>query len=180
MQEPSGFALFVMTFIALSIMLGLICLNGWLQEHWHEIRPALFPRREPTAFLSSRSMPPEERAPVQIVLPRSDAANRTNEPAELAGESKQNAPPPETFVLNADELPAIARMIEHKVTAEKPTKVSTIWAGFAVKKGESAKYRRASLIYDALFVIPNEPPPPRYPALTEEQQRTREVLELGR
>lgn len=68
------------------------------------------------------------------------------EPAEEPGT--------EGFTLEPDELAAVARMIEHKATAEKATKASIIWAGFGIKKGASAKYQRASEIYDALFVIP--------------------------
>jgi hypothetical protein len=60
----------------------------------------------------------------------------------------------EEFVLNLDEQAAVAKMIYHKATAEKPTKASIIWAGWAIKKGASQKYQRASEIYDALFVIP--------------------------
>ncbi len=58
------------------------------------------------------------------------------------------------FALNLEERTAVAKMIYHKATAEKPTKASIIWAGFGLKKGDSAKYKRASEIYDALFVIP--------------------------
>lgn len=64
------------------------------------------------------------------------------------------------FVLNPQEVAAVGRMIEHKATAEKPNKASTIWAGFGIKKGDSARYKRASEIYDALFVLQ-----PDFPAL---------------
>lgn len=81
---------------------------------------------------------------------------RTNEPAEPVRQAQNPANPPlsSAFALNPDELVAVARMIEHKTTAEKPTKASIIWAGFGLKKGDSAKYKRASEIYDALFVVP--------------------------
>ncbi len=67
------------------------------------------------------------------------------------------------LVLNADELAAVRAMIGHKTMAEKPTKESTLFAGFAAKKGASERYRRASALYDALFA---PPPAPELPART--------------
>lgn len=56
--------------------------------------------------------------------------------------------------LNADEIVAVARMIKHNATAAKPSKTSTIQAGFGVSRGGSPLYQRASLIYDTLFGQP--------------------------
>jgi hypothetical protein len=56
--------------------------------------------------------------------------------------------------LNADEVAAVARMIEHNKTAVKPSKSSTIQAGFGVSRGGSQLYVRASAIYDAFFGAP--------------------------
>ena len=81
---------------------------------------------------------------------------------------RQNLEGTGAFALNPEECAAVARMIEHKVTAEKPTKASIIWAGFGLKKGASTKYQRASEIYDALFVIP--PPEDPYPTLRSQQR----------
>lgn len=78
------------------------------------------------------------------------------EPEANPALERQNLEGTGAFVLNLDECAAIARMIEHKTTAEKPTKASCIWAGFGLKKGASSKYARASEIYDALFIIPEE------------------------
>lgn len=61
---------------------------------------------------------------------------------------------PVELQLNADEVAAVARMIEHKMTAIKPTKSNTIQAGFGVSRGGSQAYLRASAIYDALFGTP--------------------------
>lgn len=69
------------------------------------------------------------------------------------------------FALTPQEIAAVGRMIEHKARAEKPNKASTIWAGFGIKKGESARYKRASEIYDTLFVLQ-----PDYPALEATRQ----------
>lgn len=95
-------------------------------------------------------------------IPYQEWANeRTNElenPDEPALQSRTDEGTG-AFVLNPDECAAVARMIEHKTTAEKPTKASAIWAGFGVKKGDSAKYKRASVIYDALFVAQPETTP---------------------
>lgn len=81
---------------------------------------------------------------------------RTNEPPNPGEPASERRTDDRTgaFVLNLDECAAVARMIDHKTTAEKPTKASTIWAGFGLKKGDSVKYKRASLIYDTLFVAP--------------------------
>lgn len=86
---------------------------------------------------------------------------------------RQNLDGTGAFALNPEECAAVARMIEHKTTAEKPTKASIVWAGFGLKKGSSAKYQRASEIYDALFVIP--PPDDPYPTLRAQQRSS--VLE---
>jgi hypothetical protein len=61
---------------------------------------------------------------------------------------------PAELRLNADEVAAIARMIEHNKTAIKPSKSSTIAAGFGASRGGSQLYQRASAIYDALFGAP--------------------------
>jgi hypothetical protein len=102
-----------------------------------------------------------------------------NEPEPLANLALQSRTNDRTgaFVLNPDECAAVAKMIEHKVTAEKPTKASIIWAGFGIKKGDSAKYKRASEIYDALFIIP--PPADPYPTLNAERRRTRDLADTA-
>jgi hypothetical protein len=56
--------------------------------------------------------------------------------------------------LNVDEVAAVARMIEHNKTAAKPSKSSTIQAGFGVSRGGSQLYMRASAIYDVFFGAP--------------------------
>ncbi len=61
---------------------------------------------------------------------------------------------PAELRLNAEEVAAVARMIEHNKTAAKPSKSSTIQAGFGVSRGGSQLYQRASAIYDALFGAP--------------------------
>lgn len=78
--------------------------------------------------------------------------------------------------LNADEVVALHRMIEHNKTAAKPSKTSTIQAGFGVSRGGGDKYQRASLIYDALFGPPQ--PAVKYRERTPEQERLREQLHL--
>ncbi len=68
----------------------------------------------------------------------------------------------ETFALDAAERLAVIKMIYHKTSDPKATKASAILAGFGVKKGDSAAYRRASAIYDALFVLPAPPIGPQF------------------
>lgn len=62
---------------------------------------------------------------------------------------------PDELALNADELAAVQKMIYHKLTVARPSKSSTIQAGFGVSRGGSQLYQRASLIYDALFGQPD-------------------------
>jgi len=83
----------------------------------------------------------------------------------------------DTLVLNAAEVEAVNRMIKHNATAAKPSKSSTIQAGFSVSRGGSAAYIRASLIYDALFGTPQ--PAVRYRERTPEQEALRKQLNLN-
>lgn len=73
------------------------------------------------------------------------------------------------LALNADEVAAVGRMILHNRTAAKPSKSSTISAGFGVSRGGSAAYMRASLIYDTLFGPPA--PAVQYRELTPDRQQ---------
>lgn len=93
--------------------------------------------------------------------------NRTNEPQNPPNLALQSGSLLGTgaFALNPQEAAAVARMIDHKASADKPTKASIIWAGFGIKKGDSTKYKRASEIYDALFVAQ-----PDFPALEATRQ----------
>jgi len=80
--------------------------------------------------------------------------------------------------LNQAEVDALHRMIRHNATAAKPSKTSTIQAGFGLSRGGSAAYQRASLIYDALFGAP--PPAVKYRERTPEQEALRQQLRLGK
>ena len=146
---------------------GVVIIIGVLWLVWSD-RPELaatirrlFEHRPPRTMSSVRSYP--LRSEQVRIVPISPTNERTNEP-EPADEpvlERRTDDRTGAFVLNLEECAAVAKMIEHKTTAEKPTKASTVWAGFGVKKGDSAKYRRASEIYDALFVLQ---PEPRYPS----------------
>jgi hypothetical protein len=74
----------------------------------------------------------------------------------------------DSLVLTREEIAAVARMIAHNKTAAKPTKSSTIQAGFGVSRGAGATYLRASAIYDAIFAAPSEA---MYPTLTAEREK---------
>lgn len=91
-------------------------------------------------------------------------------------ETNGSANPAELF-LNAAEVVALQRMIEHNKTAAKPSKSSTIQAGFGVSRGGSTAYQRASLIYDTLFGAPA--PAVRYREQTPEQKELRKQLNLN-
>lgn len=105
--------------------------------------------------------------------PETPLRTERTEPANLPNPALESGSPLGTcsLELNAQEVAAIGRMIEHKASAAKPTKASVIDAGFGIKKGDSARYKRASEIYDALFVLQ-----PDFPAL-EANRRTRWEVE---
>lgn len=83
---------------------------------------------------------------------------------------------PSELALNAAEVIAVARMIDHNRSAAKPSKSSTIAAGFGVSRGGSAAYVRASAIYDALFGPPT--PAVTYRELSPEQEAVRAQLRM--
>lgn len=150
------FVLFLVGVIVLTaVAYGVLLFARWNANRIRYVTPAR-PRYERTLRDERLIRAAFEREPEPENLPN------------LASE-RQNLERTGAFILNLEECAAIARMIEHKVTAEKPTKASIIWAGFGLKKGASAKYQRASEIYDALFVIPPEPNP--YPALSAQQRQ---------
>lgn len=83
--------------------------------------------------------------------PEPEPARSAPEPSGTAFAGSGNQ---DDLTLNADEIEAVARMIKHNTTAVKPSKSSTIQAGFGVSRGGSAAYVRASLIYDKFFGQP--------------------------
>jgi hypothetical protein len=85
---------------------------------------------------------------------------------------------PAELQLNASEIAGLQRMIEHNKTAAKPSKSSTIQAGFGVSRGGSAAYARASMIYDTFFGPPA--PAVKYRAITPEQEAVRKSLGLSK
>ena len=79
------------------------------------------------------------------------------------------------LLLTNAEVAAIGRAIVHNRTAEKPTKSSTIQAGWGLKRGGGTGYQRASEIYDAIF---DPQPEAKYPTI--QQQRERIAAESNR
>ncbi len=132
--------------IAMAIAIGILCL---IYDARHALLRAA--RAVMSRYLQPRPAPTNVR-----YLDDYTAFGSENEPAEPVRQAQnpQNLPRTSAFLLTAEECAAVARMIEHKAAAERPTKASVIWAGFGLKKGDSAKYKRASEIYDALFIIP--------------------------
>lgn len=145
----------------LSMLIGrIVALFDWTRNHMSQ---AVGRERVNMSSKRARSVTSSEvRDWAEMPTP-----NRTNQPANLPNPALQSGLPLGTsaFVLTAQESAAVARMIEHKATAEKPTKASIIWAGFGIKKGDSARYKRASEIYDNLFVLQ-----PDFPALEANRQ----------
>lgn len=139
---------FVLALIAVVGLTGIaylvLVVARWVRQrsetHYVTSRPLRSPQFEPVV---RRYYPPFDPEPEP-------------EPEANAALERQNPEETGAFVLNPEECAAVARMIEHKATAEKPTKASCIWAGFGLKKGASSRYQRASEIYDALFVIQEE------------------------
>lgn len=101
------------------------------------------------AVLADDMSSDEHEPPESLAEP--EPARSASEPRGTAFAGSLNAG---ELRLNADEIAAVRRMIEHKMTAVKPSKSSTIQAGFGVSRGGAALYQRASLIYDTLFGSP--------------------------
>lgn len=152
---PPGFYFFVTVFwlvVACTVLMVLFKVAVW----WNERRENMSSARAGGVVNDAVQNWPETLTP-----------NRTNEPANPPNPALQSGSPIGTsaFALNPQEVAAIGRMIEHKASAEKPTKASIIWAGFGIKKGDSARYKRASEIYDALFTVQ-----PDFPTLEASRQ----------
>lgn len=119
---------FVVMFLTIGLLvlgLGSVAL-GWLVRQYDR-------------FMARFAAEPEPSGSAAFPLLNGDEPDepRSLNPAEL--------------LLNAAEIAAIHRMIEHNKTAAKPSKSSSIQAGFGVARGGSAAYTRASELYDALF-----------------------------
>lgn len=146
---------FVIAFISLGLLaLGVgSWLLGWVVQAFDRVRGSANQEAEPEPARSA-------------AIPHMNAIE-PDEPRSLnAGE----------LLLNAAEIAAISRMIEHNRTAAKPSKSSTIQAGFGIARGGSAAYQRASHIYDLLFGPPE--PAIKYRPLTPEQSALRSELGL--
>lgn len=158
-QEDPANVILAFASVALLLLLLLSIAVGWAQDVLSSWKAQHGARRPPPKQ--------DDRPPV------SAPNERTNPPNAAPGRRTDDRTDDRTgsFALNADERGAVARMIDHKTTAENPTKASAIYAGFGLKKGESAKYKRASLIYDELFILPPPPESPsQYRELDEERR----------
>lgn len=134
----------------------------------HQRHEPMAPRARPRLRLRLMSRPIKRTMPRTRVLahePRSFEIPLLNG-AEPSLNGSEN---PAELALNADEVIAIGRMILHNRTAVKPSKSSTVAAGFGVSRGGSAAYIRASLIYDALFGAPERAV--QYRELTPDRQQ---------
>lgn len=153
----------------LSMLLGkVVDLYDWVRAWWFdgiETQRARYEKRAILYNLRDEEEEPEPQGSVDFSLLNGvePEANRSENPAEL--------------YLNALEVAALQRMIDHNKTAVKPSKSSTIQAGFGVSRGGSAAYARASQIYDALFGAPS--PAVKYRQITPEQEALRKQLKLG-
>ena len=108
------------------------------------------------ARLATMSSADDEEDTDQVRSAADFTANeRTNEPANLGSSAlgSRTAAGTGSFALNLtnDDLVGVQRLIQHRAIAEKPTKASAIYAAFGVSKGDSPRYRRASMLYDAFF-----------------------------
>ena len=158
----------VMTIVVGALVIGLISmLIGRVVAlyDWTRNQMGQAVERERTNMSSKRASGAEKRS--VPFWPEFDPEPNRTEPANPPNPALQSGSIAGTssLELNPQEMAAVARMIEHKASAEKPNKASTIWAGFGIKKGESARYKRASEIYDALFVLQ-----PDFPALEANRQ----------
>lgn len=143
----------------------------WREAHEEQPRPARRRRQLRRVRVMSR--------PMMRTIARTAAEPEPPRSAEIpllngAEPHVNGSPNPLDLVLNAREVIAVARMIDHNRTVAKPSKSSTITAGFGVSRGGSPVYTRASTIYDALFGAPA--PAVTYRELSPEQERMRTQL----
>lgn len=178
---------YLLAFIAIAALaIGLISMAVGKIQDWRGRRKRPVRRRRRVAPPARRARP---ALPIHWIMSRSDrfviAAQVTNPNASVRAEIpllNGLEPHAEPFVnrpelaLNAEEITAVARMIEHNRTAAKPSKSSTIAAGFGVSRGGSDTYKRASAIYDALFGQPA--PAVTYRELSPEQEAMRTSLRI--
>lgn len=146
-------------------------LSIWIRDYYFRIRDHYFMSLGEVGTDDDDEV--QNTAKTQRSEPRTEPQNQP-EPALQSRTMLR----PGSFVLEPEELAGVARMVLHKCNAERPTKASIIEAGFSVKKGDSAKYKRASLIYDTLFVLPE--PPKKFPPLTTDQELCMANLGLSR
>lgn len=123
----------------------------------------------PTRRLMSRRYARTTPEPEPLRSPEIPLPNGT-EPLVIGSQNRIE------LVLNAEEIAAVARMVDHNRTAAKPSKTSTIQAGFGLSRGGGPRYTRAALIYDALFGSPA--PAVQYRELSPEQEAVRAQLRL--
>jgi hypothetical protein len=138
----------VLTHLAYKLLIGNVPMSSSVRDE-EEIEPEPEPPRSDEFSLPAATEP------------------RANGSANLA-----------ELQLNAAEVAAIHRMIEHNKVSAKPSKSSTIQAGFGVSRGGSGAYTRASLIYDALFGVPV--PAVKYRQRTPEQDALRQQLGISK
>lgn len=131
----------------------------------------LFSERPPRDMSSERvSDRPASTVQNQPIMP---VPNRTNEPTNTgsSGFTSQTVDGTKgaAFALTNAELLSVQMMVQYRdrllAAGDEPTKSDTILAGFGIKRGGSARYLRASEVYDQLFGEPE--PAVKYPALDE-------------
>jgi len=151
--------------VGLTVSILFFC--GLVWALWH-----YFPARD----ISSEEAPDHTRSSVRYAA-EITGSNPEPEPPNLPNPASESRTDDRTgaFALDDAERLAVTKMIYHKASDPKATKASAVYVGFGVKKGDSAAYRRASAIYDALFVLPE---PDKYPLMTDEQRAAREELGL--
>jgi hypothetical protein len=132
-------------------------------------------RRRPRLRVRVMSRPIAQNAPRTAPEPEPQRSSEIPLPngAEPLFNGSAN---PSELALNADEVIAVARMIDHNRTAAKPSKTSTIQAGFGLSRGGGPRYTRAALIYDTLFGPPA--PAVTYRELSPEQEAVRAQLRM--
>jgi len=177
----SDIGIFLLLFACLLLAVGVIRFFSWLTElqekhgslgqagvntikKYVATQPRVMSRetRQTTHILDAEPEPLSSDA-FSLLIDEEPQANGSGTSVELQ--------------LNAAEVAALQRMIGHNKTAAKPSKSSTIHAGFGVSRGGSPAYQRASLIYDALFGSPA--PAVKYRERTPEQDALRNHLKLN-
>ncbi len=159
-MEPSGLLLFVLMFVSILCFLGALWFisrtRAWFRgESFWPYRPVM---SRPVVQHESEPRTPRTETPM-LRSAQQEAVFSDIRTVNVQTELAAFDPP------NEDEMRRMGQAIAHNVRGA--TKQAAIETAFGVKKGGSAGWRRASLLFD----LATAPPPDPHPHLTAQQKQ---------